>query len=118
MLCIEEQLRREGLGVSMSDLLSEAAFAGNSFMFHGAQPRANIDSEGNSGCCRACWHSRMTQQGRASKTDAAVAGRTLDYKPGEFVDFCRAPSTRSVSGWSGPAAVAKVNATGIVTLNY
>eukprot|EP00959_Pyramimonas_sp_CCMP1952_P262499 5488557-Pyramimonas_sp.AAC.1 len=121
--CIERQRRREGLGVSMPDLLSEAALAGKSPISYGGgtpgkarsgrQPRMLSDTLALPDNAVGAPHISHWPRGialqrtalvisrinRASKTNATVAGQAPDYKPGELVDSCRGPSTKSVSGW-------------------
>ena len=42
---------------------------------------------------------------RALKSKAGTPGERFDLKPGELVDFWRAPYTKDISGWLGPAKV-------------
>ena len=42
---------------------------------------------------------------RALKSKAGTPGEQLNLKPGDLVDFWRAPYTKDISGWLGPAIV-------------
>ena len=42
---------------------------------------------------------------RALRSRTRIAGESLNLKPGDLVDFYRAPFTKDISGWLGPAKV-------------
>ncbi len=58
--------------------------------------------------------------GRAMNTRTTMAAQSLDLKVGDEVDFYKAPASKDVSGWYGPAQVVDVSRAvrGIVSVRY
>ena len=53
--------------------------------------------------------SARARLGRALNTNATMTAQSLNLQPGEEVDVYRPPSTKDISGWTGPATVVNVN---------
>ena len=132
MHCMEEQLRRDEVLVPFSQLLAEAVFSGNALVtYNGASPYnarfgtqpavlpdiTALPADGAGGrdiqrvrevALQKIIESTATARiNRAMRTATRIPGETLDYKPGELVDFYRPPRSKDTSGWHGPASVVK-----------
>ena len=54
---------------------------------------------------------------RASKSKTRDAAALHNYQPGDKVEYWRAPSSKGMSGWRGPATVVKVDPNGDIHVN-
>ena len=125
----EEQLKGEGITVTVKQLLAQCTFAGNALVtYYGATPfNARFgrqpsmlpdlhvipdDQEGRDlqrvrevaiqKIIEATAYERIK---RAQRTTTTPAGQQLDYKPGDLVDFWRPSGSKDRSGWQQRAVV-------------
>ncbi len=141
-----EQCKQESLEINFSRVVSERVFCGNALVsvnnttpynaVYGRVPKLLPTLElGDELSTDASWQvdrlreisvqqmvegTACLRASRALRTRTLPAGEREDYKLGEQVDFYRPPSSKDVSGWTGPAKIIDVSnlARGTVTIRH